>query len=397
MWWLAAACVAGLLVGVSASSATDAPYAPRLVVHDDLGASLDFRVTGSSRPTAKLVILSPPFHSALGIRINPPYGFGIGPATATYSIAGGQLISLEGRIRAGVATDIYTSGPVQRSVADAALGCTGTVKHDAYWLATLKNEHQVVELPVFVDMVPVENTTTPGLSLALCTPPPAGPEGLGNAANPASLVALSLTLGGMFLPARVSRAAPRWTFKAAPFATNGDRRDETATVGGEAFAETAYTKIASVRTTLKPATVRFRVLGSTAVQQAKGLHMSGAVVWRLTTSSTSHVTRRRSITPGNAVFGEVTVRRLRHLQRVYVQASTAAAQRNLACPPTSNTPCVSSTASGFRGPRGLRHRSRPADLPLGHGQSLPRRRTRPPLLILPAPSRPKLGGDTNQA
>jgi hypothetical protein len=157
-------------------------------------------------PIAALTFFVPVDYAAL---LAQPEGETVGTVTASAIAAdlANTPLSLKGTIVAASATTTITSGGASVALGTAATACTGTSTHGAYWVLNLSAAGQTLQVPAFVDDVPI---TVPLAAIAnntitICLPPPDVPVGTpGRASLGAKLVSATLSITDVF------SAAPAW-------------------------------------------------------------------------------------------------------------------------------------------------------------------------------------------
>ncbi len=157
-------------------------------------------------PVAALTFFVPVDYAAL---LAQPEGEVVGTisATAVATDLGGATLALKGNIVAASATTTISSGGATVALGTAAVACTGTATHGAYWVLNLSAAGQTLQVPAYVDDVPL---TTPLSSIAnntiaFCLPPPDVAAGTpGRASLGAKLVSATLSITDVF------SAAPNW-------------------------------------------------------------------------------------------------------------------------------------------------------------------------------------------
>ncbi len=157
-------------------------------------------------PIAALTFFVPVDYAAL---LAQPEGETVGTVTASAIAAdlANTPLSLKGTIVAASATTTITSGGASVALGTAATVCTGTATHGAYWVLNLSAAGQTLQVPAFVDDVPI---TIPLAAIAnntitICLPPPDVPVGTpGRASLGAKLVSATLSITDVF------SAAPQW-------------------------------------------------------------------------------------------------------------------------------------------------------------------------------------------
>jgi hypothetical protein len=157
-------------------------------------------------PIAAVTFFVPVDYAAL---LAQPEGEVVGTVTAAAIAAdlANSPLALKGTIVAASATTTITSSGASVALGTAAVACTGTATHGAYWVLNLSAAGQTLQVPAFVDDVPL---TIPLSSIAnntitICLPPPDVPAGTpGRASLGAKLTSATLRITDVF------SAAPAW-------------------------------------------------------------------------------------------------------------------------------------------------------------------------------------------
>jgi len=157
-------------------------------------------------PVAALTFFVPVDYAAL---LAQPEGAIVGTVSGNAIAAdlANTPLALTGNIVvATAATTISTAGTTV-PVGAAAVACTGTATHSAYWVLNLSAAGQTLQVPAFVDDVPLSNplSALANNKISFCLPPPDVPVGTpGRAALGAKLVSATLSITDVF------SAAPQW-------------------------------------------------------------------------------------------------------------------------------------------------------------------------------------------
>lgn len=269
-----------------------------------------------------------------------PEGDVVGKATgrAVAADLGGATLALSGPIVAAAATTTITSAGASVPLSAAAIACTGTATHSAFWVLNLAASGQTLQVPAYVDDVPlgtplaaIANTT-----IKICLPPADVPAGTpGRATFGAKLVSAQLAIDSVF------SAAPGWYLWHAtvtPYSPGIGKANAAGTVEVQSLDRTPQQvtlNARAVKRTKKTAFVSGRV--STGERGVSGVDVSiligKSVVARLKTRA-GGVYSQRIILPRAAV--------------TLVATATAALRRGGACtaafPPI---PCAGKWVSGF--------------------------------------------------
>ena len=157
-------------------------------------------------PVAALTYYVPVDYAAL---LAQPEGETVGTVSGTAIAAdlANTPLQLKGNITAASATTAITFAGASVPLGQLATQCTGTATHTAFWILNLSASGQTLQVPAYVDDVPL---TVPLSSIAnntitFCLPPPDVPAGTpGRASLGAKLVSATLNITDVF------SAAPQW-------------------------------------------------------------------------------------------------------------------------------------------------------------------------------------------
>ncbi len=157
-------------------------------------------------PLAAITFYVPVDYAAL---LAQPEGDVVGTVSGTGIAAdlANSPLQLKGNITAAAPTTTVSFAGATVPLSTLATACTGTATHGAYWLLNLAAAGQTLQVPAYVDDVPL---TIPLSSIAnntitFCLPPPDVPAGTpGRAALGAKLVSATLNITDVF------SAAPQW-------------------------------------------------------------------------------------------------------------------------------------------------------------------------------------------
>ncbi len=105
----------------------------------------------------------------------------IGTVAASASAAdlGNTVFKLAGNVAVRGAGDTFVSGGIQLSLASAAMSCTGSEAHTAFWILELSAAGLTQEVPAFVDVVAPGDPLgrVAAATILVCFPPPDVPQG----------------------------------------------------------------------------------------------------------------------------------------------------------------------------------------------------------------------------
>ncbi len=157
-------------------------------------------------PVAAVTFYVPVDYAAL---LAQPEGEVVGTVAAEAIAAdvGGNRLQLSGKITTATTATTVTIGGASVALDAAATACTGTAAHSAYWVLNLSAQGQTLQVPAFVDDVPltVPLSTVANNTITFCLPPPDVPSGTpGRAALGAKLTNVTLSITDIF------SAAPQW-------------------------------------------------------------------------------------------------------------------------------------------------------------------------------------------
>ena len=129
-------------------------------------------------PVAALTFFVPVDYAAL---LAQPEGEVVGTVRASAIAAdlANSPLELKGNIVVATAATTFTTAGTTIPVSAAAVACTGTATHGAYWMLNLSAAGQTLQVPAFVDDVPLTNplSTIANNTITFCLPPPDVPAG----------------------------------------------------------------------------------------------------------------------------------------------------------------------------------------------------------------------------
>jgi hypothetical protein len=179
----AVACAAIISIGPAQGAFSSAT---KLIVQTQpgLGATgpttVDLQVAATDDPLARAVIFVPKGYT---MTLTAASGTQIGTATAT--VRAGDLanavIGLKGAtVQARSATGTYTVVGTTIPIAAAAVACTGSAAHTAYWVITISVSGQTIEVPLFVDVATAAESGVAAYTITVCFQPPDVPPNTPN-------------------------------------------------------------------------------------------------------------------------------------------------------------------------------------------------------------------------
>jgi hypothetical protein len=209
---LVVACAFGLMVAGQAVAA----FTPKLSASaTDAGATISYSQAATDDPPAAITFWVPSgFTSLLAFPEGEVIGTASGEAVAA-DLAGTKL-TLSGNITSALATTTVSFAGSIVPLSSLAVLCTGTATHTAYWVVNLSAAGQTLQVPVYVDDIPI---TTPlsdiaNTTIKICLPPPDVAAGTpGRAALGAKVTSATLAPDTFSAPP----AWYRWLMTATPY------------------------------------------------------------------------------------------------------------------------------------------------------------------------------------
>jgi hypothetical protein len=199
-----------------------AAFTPRVDVSvpNGLGASgkvkLHIAVGPTDDTTARVVVYSPIGFTANG----GTAGATIGTAVAKVAARdlGGAIVEAPGTIEVRSASATYLSNGVQVPLASAAMACTGTTTHTAFWVFKLTVAGNAIELPAFFDLTAGAEQALGTSKVTFCGQPDDLPANTpGRAPFGIKLVDAVLTLNAGVFTNPTAAGAYLWTSIWTPF------------------------------------------------------------------------------------------------------------------------------------------------------------------------------------
>lgn len=200
------ACVG--VVALAVAGQAFAAYAPKLTASTtSAGTTISYmQVASDDAPLATTFFVPTGYAATLG----QAAGSTIGTVTAQAAAAdlGGATLPLTGTV---VVSDAATLGA-------SATTCTGSAAHSAFWVLVLTAAGQTLQVPIYVDQIPIGNPlgAFATYTMTICLPPPDVPPGTaGRAAFGAKVIEASFTVKGVFT---APAGEARWRMRATPYA-----------------------------------------------------------------------------------------------------------------------------------------------------------------------------------
>jgi hypothetical protein len=197
----------GLLVALAAAVPAFAAINPTLdATTQASGTTIGYAQGANDDPPAQITFYVAAGYAAL---LAQPEGEKVGTVMGVASAAdlGGAKLELSGDITAAIATTPVVVGGQSAPVSAYSVQCTGTATHTAFWILSLSASGQTLQVPAFVDDIPLTNplSNTANTRIVICLPPPDVPAGTpGRAALGAKVISATLNLTDVF------SAAPSW-------------------------------------------------------------------------------------------------------------------------------------------------------------------------------------------
>ena len=142
------------------------------------GSAVSYSQAATDDPVAKITYYVPSGFTAL---LAQPAGEVVGTVSATALAAdlGNATLPLRGTIVAADATTTVSVAGQQVPLSVAATQCTGTATHGAFWILNLTASGQTLQVPAYVDDVPltVPLSDIANNTIQICLPPPDVPAG----------------------------------------------------------------------------------------------------------------------------------------------------------------------------------------------------------------------------
>lgn len=330
---LVVACV--LALGVAGQAV--AAYTPTFSAStNDAGASISYTQGAADDPPAAITFWVPAgFTALLAFSEGDVIGTATGKAVA--ADLGGALISLTGTINAALPTTTISFAGATTPLSALAVLCTGTATHSGYWVINLSASGQTLQVPAYVDDIPITNPLSElaNTTIRVCLPPPDVPTGTpGRASLGAKVTAATLS-------PNVFSAPPgwyTWRLTATPYTPATGKANAAGTVEVQSIDRSPQEltlKARAVKSKRRTAAVSGRVI-------AGGKGVSGVDVSILIGKT---VVARAKSKAGGTYSARITLpRAAATLTATATAASRSAAGCTGSFPPV---PCTGSSYSGF--------------------------------------------------
>jgi len=300
------------------------------------GSAVSYSQAATDDPVAKITYYVPSGFTAL---LAQPAGEVVGTVSATALAAdlGNATLPLRGTIVAADATTTVTVSGQQVPLSVAATQCTGTATHGAFWILNLTASGQTLQVPAYVDDVPltVPLSDIANNTIQICLPPPDVPAGTpGRATFGAKLVSATFISEVFSVPP----GSYTWRAVVTPYTPGRGTANPAGTVEAQSIDRTPQ------QVTIAGRAVRGKV---------RTVRVTGRV--RAATSGVAGV--RVQVLLGTRVLGRATTRaggvwtttvRIPTATALLRASATAAATSAGACtasfPPV---PCAGKTFGGF--------------------------------------------------
>jgi hypothetical protein len=201
---LAASAVTALALASAAAAAVTPSFSATTTAQATV---ISYAQQTGDDPVAALTFFVPVDYAAL---LAQPEGEVVGTVTGTAIAAdlANTPLQLKGTINAALATTTVSFAGATVPLSALAASCTPAAPvHSAYWILNLSASGQTLQVPAFVDDVPLTVTLSSlaNNTITICLPPPDVPAGTpGRAALGAKLVSATLNVTDVF------SAAPAW-------------------------------------------------------------------------------------------------------------------------------------------------------------------------------------------
>ncbi len=328
-----------------------AAFTPRLdaSVPNGLGASgkvkLHLAVGPTDDATARIVVYSPIRFTANG----GTAGTTIGTVVARIAARdlGGAIVPAPGTIEVRPASGTYLSSGAQVPLASAAMACTGTTTHTAYWVFRLMVAGNAVELPAFFDLTAGAEQPLGTSKVTFCGQPDDLPAGTpGRAPFGIKLVDAVLTLNAGVYTNPTTAGPYLWTSIWTPF----NPLVGTANVAGtvSAISLTPLPVLLSLKGTYSKATKSAVLAGRISIA---GQFLAGVKLPLFAGPKRTGLKRSGSTNATKATGAFTAIQRMVRTTFYQVRFAIPAVETPELCaglpPPPALPRCVSSTVGGF--------------------------------------------------
>lgn len=197
----------GLLAALAAAVPALAALNPTLdATTQASGTTIGYAQGATDDPPAVVTFYVASGYAAL---LAQPEGEKVGTVKGVANAAdlGNATLNLTGDITAAALTTPVVVGGQSAPVSTYSVACTGTTTHTAFWILNLSASGQTLQVPAFVDDIPLTSplADTANNRITICLPPPDVPAGTpGRASLGAKVVSATLDLTDVF------SVAPGW-------------------------------------------------------------------------------------------------------------------------------------------------------------------------------------------
>jgi hypothetical protein len=328
-----------------------AAFTPRLDVSVPNGLNASGKVTlhlavgPTDDATARIAVYSP-----IGFTVNggaPGATIGTAVARVAARDLGGAIVPAPGTIEVRSASGTYLSSGVQVPLASAAMLCTGTTTHTAYWVFRLMVAGNAIELPAFFDVTAGTEQALGTSKVSFCGQPDDLPAGTpGRAPFGIKLVDAVLTLNAGVYTNPTAAGPYLWTSIWTPF----NPLLGTANVAGTVSAisvtplPVALTLTGTYRKATKSAVLAGRI-------SAAGQFQAGVKLPLFAGPKRTGLKRSGSTNATRATGAFTAIKRMVRTTYYQVRFAIPAVDQPQLCaalpPPPALPRCVTSTVGGF--------------------------------------------------
>ena len=225
------------VVALAFAGQASAAYTPSLAAStNDAGSTISYSQGAGDDPPAAITFWVPTGFTSL---LSFPEGEEIGKAAGRAIAAdlGGATIALAGTINAALPTTTISFAGATTPLSALAVVCTGTATHTAYWVINLTASGQTLQVPAFVDDIPITSPLSElaNTTIKVCLPPPDVPAGTpGRASLGAKVTSATLSPNTFSAPPGFYR----WRLTATPYTPATGKANAAGTVEVQAVDRT---------------------------------------------------------------------------------------------------------------------------------------------------------------